>query len=105
MRDALGHKRRQHERVVKHGVRLPAGASVHVEPDDSEQAAIVMIRELRASERTLCQICEGPQPTRLSHAVWLGMAAGTRGPNQAEPQRLNDSQYRSQCVRGCASMN
>src|SRR5712692_1087235 len=56
-RDALGHKRRQRERVgnIAFGYRL-APDGVHVEPDDAEQAAIAAIRKLRASGRTLRQI-------------------------------------------------
>src|SRR5690349_16268499 len=56
-RDALGHKRRQRERVgnIAFGYRL-APDGVHVEPDDAEQAAIAAIRALRASGRTLRQI-------------------------------------------------
>jgi site-specific DNA recombinase len=56
-RDALGHKRRQRERVgnIAFGYRL-APDGVHVEPDDAEQAAVAAIRKLRASGRTLRQI-------------------------------------------------
>ena len=58
-RDALGHKRRQHERLgnLAFGYRL-APDGVHVEPDDAEQAAIAAIRKLRASGRTLRQIAK-----------------------------------------------
>jgi site-specific DNA recombinase len=56
-RDALGHKKRNGERVgnIAYGYRL-APDREHVEPDDAEQAAIVAIRGLRASGRTLRQI-------------------------------------------------
>ena len=56
-RDAMGHKRRQRERVgnIAFGYRL-ALDGVHVEPDDAEQASIAAIRKLRASGRTLRQI-------------------------------------------------
>jgi site-specific DNA recombinase len=56
-RDALGHKKRNGERVgnIAYGYRLAADGG-HVEPDDAEQAAIAAIRGLRASGRTLRQI-------------------------------------------------
>jgi site-specific DNA recombinase len=56
-RDALGHKRRQRERVgnIAFGYRLAADG-VHVEPDEAEQAAIAAIRKLRASGRSFRQI-------------------------------------------------
>ena len=49
-RDAMGHKRRQCERIgnIAFGYRLAADG-VHVEPDDTEQAALARIRELRPS--------------------------------------------------------
>lgn len=49
-RDAMGHKRRQRERVgnIAYGYRL-APDGVHVEPDEAEQAALTRIRELRGS--------------------------------------------------------
>jgi len=56
-RDAMGHKKRNGERVgnIAYGFRL-AGDGEHVEPDDAEQAAIAAIRALRANGRTLRQI-------------------------------------------------
>jgi site-specific DNA recombinase len=47
-RDAMGHKRRQRERVgnIAFGYRL-ASDGVHIEPDEREQAALTRIRELR----------------------------------------------------------
>ena len=49
-RDAMGHKRRQRERVgnIAYGYRL-APDGVHLEPDATEQTALSRIRELRAS--------------------------------------------------------
>ena len=49
-RDAMGHKRRQRERVgnIAFGYRL-APDGVHVEPDETEQIALTRIRELRAN--------------------------------------------------------
>jgi DNA invertase Pin-like site-specific DNA recombinase len=53
-RDAMGHKRRQSERVgnIAFGYRLAADG-VHVEPDETEQAVIQAIRELRSTGRSL----------------------------------------------------
>ena len=58
-RDALRHKRTNGERVgnIAYGYRL-SGDGAHLERDDAEQAAIVAIRELRASGRTLRQIAK-----------------------------------------------
>jgi DNA invertase Pin-like site-specific DNA recombinase len=48
-RDALGHKRRNGERVgnIAYGFRLAADGE-HVEPDSTEQAILMRIRELRS---------------------------------------------------------
>src|ERR1700682_3034487 len=53
-RDALGHKRRNGERVgnIAYGYRL-AGDDRHVEPDDGEQAVLTRIRSLRRAKKTL----------------------------------------------------
>lgn len=53
-RDALGHKKRNGERVgnIAYGYRL-APDGEHVEPDDAEQAALAEIRQLRRQGATL----------------------------------------------------
>ena len=50
-RDAMGHKRRQRERVgnIAYGYRLSEDG-VHVEPDEAEQTALKRIGELRGSQ-------------------------------------------------------
>jgi site-specific DNA recombinase len=56
-RDALGHKRRQRERVgnIGFGYRLAADG-VHLEPDAGEQAALAQIHQLRSTKLTLREI-------------------------------------------------
>jgi site-specific DNA recombinase len=56
-RDALGHKRRQRERVgnIGFGYRL-ASDGVHLEPDTAEQAALAQIHQLRGTKFTLREI-------------------------------------------------
>jgi|SRR5579872_2545737 len=53
-RDALGHKKRNGERVgnIAYGYRLATDGE-HVEPDDAEQATLAEIRQLRAQGATL----------------------------------------------------
>ncbi len=74
-RDALGHKKRNGERVgnIQFGYRL-AQDGKHVEPDPGEQAALAEIARLRKRGGTLRGIAAAPERPGAAYQAGNGLA-------------------------------